>query len=100
MPKATPIPGKRVSQGSYSAFVPAPLPPKLDWTLRLNSAHPTPIRNKVMRRRPTWMESRNSYIAPIKTLRSQVFSSRRRHYLATDASRFGNLLSVLLKSIP
>ncbi len=29
------IPGKRVPQGSYSAFVPAPLPPKLDWTPRL-----------------------------------------------------------------
>lgn len=29
------IPGKHVPQGSYSAFVPAPLPPKLDWTPRL-----------------------------------------------------------------
>jgi Fic family protein len=29
------IPGKRVSLGKYSAFVPAPLPPKLDWTPRL-----------------------------------------------------------------
>jgi cell filamentation protein, protein adenylyltransferase len=29
------IPGKRVPQGSFSAFVPAPLPPKLDWTPRL-----------------------------------------------------------------
>jgi cell filamentation protein, protein adenylyltransferase len=29
------IPGKRVPQGSYSAFVPAPLPPKLEWTPRL-----------------------------------------------------------------
>jgi Fic family protein len=29
------ISGKRVPQGSYSAFVPAPLPPKLDWTPRL-----------------------------------------------------------------
>ena len=29
------IPGKKVSQGSYAAFVPAPLPPKLDWTPRL-----------------------------------------------------------------
>jgi Fic family protein len=29
------IPGKRVPQGSYSAFVPVPLPPKLDWTPRL-----------------------------------------------------------------
>jgi Fic family protein len=32
--KAT-IPGKKVAQGSYAAFVPAPLPPKLDWTPRL-----------------------------------------------------------------
>ncbi|HET7892583.1 MAG TPA: hypothetical protein VFL34_13720 [Candidatus Sulfotelmatobacter sp.] len=29
------IPGKKVSQGSYSAFVPAPLPPQLNWTPRL-----------------------------------------------------------------
>lgn len=29
------IPGKRVPQGNYVAFVPAPLPPKLDWTPRL-----------------------------------------------------------------
>src|SRR5580698_3483732 len=29
------IPGKRVSQGAYSAFVPAPLPPILEWTPRL-----------------------------------------------------------------
>ena len=29
------IPGKKVPQGSYAAFVPAPLPPKLDWTPRL-----------------------------------------------------------------
>jgi len=29
------IPGKKVSQGAYSAFVPAPLPPALDWTPRL-----------------------------------------------------------------
>ncbi len=29
------IPGKRVSMGAYSAFVPAPLPPALDWTPRL-----------------------------------------------------------------
>jgi hypothetical protein len=35
LPKAANIPGKRVSQGSYSAFVPAPLPPELDWTPRL-----------------------------------------------------------------
>lgn len=38
MPKATHIPGKKVSQGSYSAFVPAPLPPELDWTPRLIGA--------------------------------------------------------------
>jgi len=37
MPKAATIPGKSVSQGSYSAFVPAPLPPDLDWTPRLIS---------------------------------------------------------------
>src|ERR1700719_1411541 len=35
MPKAATIPGKSVSQGSYSAFVPAPLPPELAWTPRL-----------------------------------------------------------------
>jgi Fic family protein len=29
------IPDRRVSLGKYSAFVPAPLPPKLDWTPRL-----------------------------------------------------------------
>ena len=29
------IPGKKVPQGSYAAFVPAPLPPKLVWTPRL-----------------------------------------------------------------
>jgi Fic family protein len=29
------IPGKTVVVGGYSAFVPAPLPPKLDWTARL-----------------------------------------------------------------
>lgn len=29
------IPGKKVPQGNYAAFVPAPLPPKLDWTPRL-----------------------------------------------------------------
>jgi Fic family protein len=38
MPKAATIPGKNVSQGSYSAFVPAPLPPELDWTPRLIGA--------------------------------------------------------------
>ena len=35
MPKPINIPGKKVPQGRYSAFVPAPLPPKLDWTPRL-----------------------------------------------------------------
>jgi Fic family protein len=38
MPKAATIPGKSVSQGSYFAFVPAPLPPELDWTPRLIGA--------------------------------------------------------------
>src|ERR1700732_373985 len=38
MPKATHIPGKTVSQGSYSAFVPSHLPPELDWTPRLIGA--------------------------------------------------------------
>jgi Fic family protein len=35
MTKPAAIPGKRVSQGAYSAFVPAPLPPALEWTPRL-----------------------------------------------------------------
>ena len=35
MAKTTNIPGKKVPQGSYSAFLPAPLPPKLDFTPRL-----------------------------------------------------------------
>jgi Fic family protein len=35
MAKTINIPGKRMPQGSYSAFVPAPLPPKLDFTPRL-----------------------------------------------------------------
>jgi Fic family protein len=35
---ATNIPGQKVSQGSYSAFVPAPLPPELNWTPRLIGA--------------------------------------------------------------
>jgi Fic family protein len=35
MPKATNIPGKKVPQGRYSAFVPDPLPPAVDWTPRL-----------------------------------------------------------------
>ncbi|HEX8799776.1 MAG TPA: Fic family protein, partial [Terriglobales bacterium] len=34
----TNIPGRKVSQGSYSAFVPAPLPPELNWTPRLIGA--------------------------------------------------------------
>jgi len=38
MPKSAAIPGKNISQGSYSAFVPAPLPPELNWTPRLISA--------------------------------------------------------------
>jgi Fic family protein len=38
MSKATITPGKRISQGSYSSFVPAPLPPKLEWTPRLIGA--------------------------------------------------------------
>src|SRR5271169_5825464 len=32
------IPGRIVSQGSYSAFVPAPLPPAFEWTPRLIGA--------------------------------------------------------------
>ena len=28
-------PGQKVSQGAYSAFIPAPLPPTLEWTPRL-----------------------------------------------------------------
>lgn len=35
MPKKVSIPGRKVSQGKFSAFVPAPLPPKLEWTPRL-----------------------------------------------------------------
>src|SRR5712691_11409741 len=38
MPNAINIPGKKVLQGSYSAFVPAPLPPELEWTPRLIGA--------------------------------------------------------------
>jgi Fic family protein len=38
MAKFRQIPGINVSQGSYSAFVPAPLPPGLDWTPKLISA--------------------------------------------------------------
>jgi Fic family protein len=32
MPPKAKIPGKWISQGRYSAFVPDPLPPKLVWT--------------------------------------------------------------------
>src|SRR5262245_23329023 len=35
MAKTTNIPGKKMPRGAYSAFVPAPLPPKFDWTPRL-----------------------------------------------------------------
>lgn len=35
MAKTTTTPGKKVPQGAYSAFVPAPLPPELAWTPRL-----------------------------------------------------------------
>lgn len=35
MTQAAKIPGRKVSQGAYSAFVPAPLPPALDWSPRL-----------------------------------------------------------------
>jgi Fic family protein len=38
MRKSAAIPGKSISRGSYSAFVPAPLPPELDWTPRLIGA--------------------------------------------------------------
>lgn len=38
MPKAAATPGKSISLGSYSAFVPAPLPPELNWTPRLIGA--------------------------------------------------------------
>src|SRR5215475_12373116 len=38
MAHATNIPGQKVSLGSYSAFVPAPLPPELNWTPRLIGA--------------------------------------------------------------
>src|ERR1700679_3650159 len=35
MAKMTNIPGKKMPQGKYSAFVPDPLPPAVDWTPRL-----------------------------------------------------------------
>ncbi|HEV2118437.1 MAG TPA: Fic family protein, partial [Terriglobales bacterium] len=38
MAKVSQIPGRMVPQGNYSAFVPAPLPPDLDWTPKLIAA--------------------------------------------------------------
>jgi Fic family protein len=38
MVKVGDIPGRKISQGSYSAFIPAPLPPELDWTAKLIGA--------------------------------------------------------------
>lgn len=35
MPKPPKIPGRLVSQGRYSAFIPSPLPPTLDWSPRI-----------------------------------------------------------------
>ena len=35
MPRITNVPGKKVPQGGYSAFVPSPLPPEINWTPRL-----------------------------------------------------------------
>src|ERR1700686_2878317 len=35
MRKKPNIPGKKAPQGKYAAFIPHPLPPKLDWTPRL-----------------------------------------------------------------
>ena len=35
MSKQNKTPGQKVSQGAYSAFIPAPLPPTLEWTPRL-----------------------------------------------------------------
>jgi Fic family protein len=35
MPQSVIIPGRKVPQGTYSAFIPAPLPPVLHWTPRL-----------------------------------------------------------------
>jgi Fic family protein len=37
MAKTNRIPGRKISLGAYSAFLPAPLPPVLDWTPRLIS---------------------------------------------------------------
>jgi len=38
MPKATHVPGKKTLQAGYSAFVPAPLPPSINWTSKLIGA--------------------------------------------------------------
>src|SRR5437899_3970655 len=38
MAKTNRIPGQKISQGTYSAFLPAPLTPVLDWTPRLIGA--------------------------------------------------------------
>ncbi len=38
MPKVAEVPGKSIRQGGYSAFLPAPLPPELDWTAKLIGA--------------------------------------------------------------
>src|SRR5262245_18562109 len=35
MPSVIHVPGKEVPQGAYSAFLPDPLPPALEWTPRL-----------------------------------------------------------------
>ena len=35
MPKPPKIPGRLVSQGRYSAFIPSPLPPTLNWSPRI-----------------------------------------------------------------
>src|SRR6266496_43519 len=37
MPHTVYVPGKKVPQGAYLAFVPSPLPPSLEWTPRLVS---------------------------------------------------------------
>ena len=38
MPKVAEVPGKRIPQGGYSAFLPAALPPELNWTAKLIGA--------------------------------------------------------------
>ena len=35
MPNTVYVPGRKVPQGSYSAFIPSPLPPVVEWTPRL-----------------------------------------------------------------